>query len=116
MDKNFVSKNQLSLCLRPFPINCITFDGSSGKDGLVTHFWKGGLSIKDDSSNLFNSDLLLDVTTLGGYDIILGMDWLRLHDGWVGGTSPSLRLEAPSVSQKFVNPGCLIFTSSSRGF
>lgn len=117
LDKQFVAKHDFPLHLRPFPLNCITFDGSAGKDGLVTHFWKGGLEIADTEDELFKSEISLDVTVLGGYDVILGMDWLRLHHGWVGGSGPSLRLESPSLfgsSKELIGP--LIFATSSGRF
>ena len=47
---------------------------------------------------LFNAPIKLDVTTLAGYDLILGIPCLKRHDAWVGGAGPSLRLEHPIVS------------------
>lgn len=46
-------------------------------------------------NQLINSDVTLNVTTLGDYDIILGMPWLRHHSGLVGAAGPSLLLTSP---------------------
>lgn len=68
------------------------------------------------NKHLFDSKVTLDITTLGNYDLILGMPWLCRHSGWVGAAGPSLLLMRPqstptpphtSPNQSLLSPNAL---------
>lgn len=96
LDPSFAASHGLGLFVRPFPLQCNGFDGAPSVHGPITHFWDGRMVMHGDDSAVFESPLNLNVTPLGGFDVILGMPWLRSHNGWVGGAGPSLRLEDSS--------------------
>lgn len=50
------------------------------------------------NDKLFYTLVSLNVTTLGNYNLILGMPWLKAHSGWVGAAGPSLLLLDPQSS------------------
>lgn len=111
LNSRFVSAHNLSLDARAVPLTCTSFDGSPGLGGLITQFWTGRLSMVASDKQLFDSSVVLDVTTLGDYDLILGMPWLKAHSGWVGAAGPSLLLVNPVSSS--TPSGLSPFVSSS---
>lgn len=96
LDPSFAAAHGLPLLVRPFSLQCHGFDGTPSLHGPITHFWDGKMIMQGADMSLFKSSLNLNVTPIGGFDVILGMPWLRSHNGWVGGAGPSLRLEDPS--------------------
>lgn len=104
ISSSFINHHQLTASRRSFPIRCTTFDGSPSIGGDVTHYWEGRLSMIGKRDALFDAPIKLDVTTLGGYDLILGIPWLKKHEAWVGGAGLALRLEHP-----------VLFTADSQG-
>lgn len=93
ISSSFIQDKNITALPRPFPIRCTTFDGSPSIGGDVTQYWEGHLTMIGDHNALFDAPIKLDVTTLGGYDLILGIPWLKKHDSWVGGAGPALWLE-----------------------
>lgn len=93
LDPSFANSHGLRLFDRPFPLQCNGFDGAPSIQGPIVHYWGGRMVMHGDDNSVFESSLSLNVTPIGGFDVILGMPWLRAHNGWVGGAGPSLRLE-----------------------
>lgn len=98
MNSVFAKQHGLNLSPRAVPMACIAFDGSPVADGEVTHCWDGHMTMIGSHNALFDSSICLDVTKIGGYDLILGLPWLKKHDTWVGGADPFLILEHPVLS------------------
>lgn len=113
LNSRFSATHNLSLDMRSVPLTCTSFDGSPGLGGLITQAWKGRLSMVASNDRLFDSSVVLDVTTLGDYDLILGMPWLKAHLGWVGAAGPSLLLVNPVLSSTPSDPASFVSSSSS---
>lgn len=77
LNSRFASLHPFTQTPRCIPLTCTSFDGTPSAGGLVTHCWTGRLSMLAANDQLFDSEVTLDITTLGDYDLILGMPWLR---------------------------------------
>lgn len=62
----FAARHHLSLRPRSVPLSCTSFDGSPGLSVMITHDWEGRLSIIASDDQVFDSTVVLDVTTFGG--------------------------------------------------
>lgn len=92
----FVQDHHLSLTERDVPLTCLTFDGSPSTGGLITHKWEGSMCLQGDDGSYFACPLDVSATKIGNHDFVLGIPWLRLHDAFVGGSSPALLINGPS--------------------
>lgn len=94
-DSTFATINALSFLKRKHPITCASFDCLTAAAGQITHFWSGSMTMIGTTSQLFHSYINLNPTRSDGFDMILGASWLCHHEGWVGGSGPSLCLYKP---------------------
>lgn len=60
INSSFAEDNQLFLSPRPFPLQCLAFDGTPSPSGEVTHFWEGRLTIIGEHNALFDAPIKLD--------------------------------------------------------
>lgn len=57
------------------------------------------------NDKMFDTLVSLNITTLGNYNLILGMPWLKAHSGWVCAAGPSLLLMDPQLSPPYSTIG-----------
>ncbi|KJA25017.1 hypothetical protein HYPSUDRAFT_98067, partial [Hypholoma sublateritium FD-334 SS-4] len=69
----------------PHPIGVYNADGSLNSGGAITHLCELSMRVGDHSETL-----LFRITNTGSSDIILGLDWLRLHNPLVDWSSGKL--------------------------
>lgn len=102
VSSKFVNDHQVHLHERDVPLTCSTFDGSLSTGGLITHKWSGTLCIQGDDRSHFACPVDLNLTKIGNHDMILGIPWLRAHDAFVGGATPSLLINGPSKDARYL--------------
>ncbi|KAG0139406.1 hypothetical protein CROQUDRAFT_26287, partial [Cronartium quercuum f. sp. fusiforme G11] len=77
IDTMFAITNNLTLEPCPFPLTCKGFDGTLSPHGPITNQWTGRMFMHGKKRELFDSTLRLDAMVLGGFDVLLGMPWLK---------------------------------------
>lgn len=109
----FTSALPFTLTDHPQPLNCMAFDGSPSVGGPNTQVWHSQLTMMAKDDQLFNALVSLNFTTLGNYDLILGMPWLKTHSGWVGAAGPPVLLLDPQSSPSSVLAAALLASPPS---
>ncbi|KAG0139464.1 hypothetical protein CROQUDRAFT_54689, partial [Cronartium quercuum f. sp. fusiforme G11] len=72
----FVHQHGFHLLPQPFLLSCSSFYGMPSVDGPITKCWEGRMVLCSNHQAILDKTISLDVTSLGGYDLILGMSWL----------------------------------------
>ena len=92
IDHAFALKHKLTLrtLLRPIPVKNV--DGTLNQAGAVRHTTIQNLRITTPNDHYHQERSELYVTAIGGYDLILGTDWLKAHNPEVNWAKPQLVL------------------------
>lgn len=101
LSREWFARNGVQLAVREMPLNFTAFEGSQGKGGTITHAWRGTMTLVSDDSIHLTYQISLNVTFLSGYNLILGIGWLRNQRGSLSWPGQNLLLEgdAGNMSQ-----------------
>lgn len=103
IDSNFVQKHSLSTSYLTSPRVLRVVDGRKSLAGLITHTARIKIEINNHSEVLEAF-----VTKLGQYPIILGHEWLALHNPSINWATNSLRFESHYCQTHYqITPGHL---------
>jgi hypothetical protein len=87
IDQDFVKAKEISVKELAHPIPVYNADGSPNSGGLIKEYAEFKMDIGGHSERI-----VLAVTNLGKMDLVLGMDWLHLHNPLIDWTKGSLSL------------------------
>ena len=86
INREFLLTNQLESRQLEVQICCRAFNGSSSAANTVTEVFDGIMQVPLRKEGCVVTQVSLNVITISSAGIILGSDWLRRYNSFVGGT------------------------------